>query len=315
MPRRRLLSVATSPRNGLRRLVEDFLAHKSGGGRSPKTIEKYDVVLNRVFLPWCEGIGITEPAQLDQRTLDQFNTDMLRLPSEITGRPRARASASSYARHVRGFLHWAQGERLVAGGIEVQRVAVPRKVLNTLERDEIAELEAAASTERDKLIIRILGDGGLRLSELLALTPQSLVEAGRDRFLRIQGKGSRERLVPLRPALWTRIKRYAERGRPAEVYTDRIFISLRKRDGVYEPLKPLAVERMMAAVGAKAGITKPVNPHALRHSMATNALRRRINPLQLARILGHSGLSMIETTYEHLVMSDDAAALMQVLLD
>ena len=174
----------------------------------------------------------------------------------------------------------------------------------------------AADSERDKLIVRILGDTGIRLGELLGLTVTSLYEDGRDRYLKVTGKGSRERLVPVKPVLWTRLKRYAERGRPEDCDTDRIFISLRRRSsGMYEELDARAVQQMLRAVARKAGVTKPINPHSFRHSWVTNSLRSGVNPLLVARIAGHKDLSMIQSTYEHMNMSDASRELMKALTD
>ena len=99
----------------------------------------------------------------------------------------------------------------------------PRRVLTVLERDEIRAMEDAAGSERDKLIVRVLADTGLRLSELLGLTAGDLIEQGRDRYVKVMGKGSRERLVPLQPALYVRLRRFAANGARQETSSDRIF--------------------------------------------------------------------------------------------
>ena len=103
-------------------------------------------------------------------------------------------------------------------------------------------MEDAAESERDKLIVRILADTGLRVGELLGLTPDDMIQQGRHRYLKVVGKGSRERLVPVAPALFTRLRRYVARGRPQDASSDRIFVTLRRagRTGQYEPLDPPA---------------------------------------------------------------------------
>jgi integrase/recombinase XerD len=314
-----VVPVETTP--GLRRAVDDFLAHQRAKGGSPRTLEYYEATLGKVFMPWALAAGLTEPEQLQQRDLDRFNASLLEQTSERTGKPLSKASVASYLRAVRGFLSWTRKEGLTADQLRVTPVKVPRKVLDTLSRAELNELEAAADSERDKLIVRVLGDAGLRLGELLALRPEHLVEDGRDRYLRIEGrshgggaKGDNGRLVPLSPAVFRRLKRYAEKGRPADAHTGRIFISLRRRPtGIYEPLDDRAVQQMLRAVAAKAGIAKPVNPHAFRHSMATNALRGGMNPLVLQKVLGHSDLSQISGTYSQLVASDTAREMYKLL--
>jgi site-specific recombinase XerD len=300
----------TSSESGLARAIADFLSHSRAQGGSPRTTDHYTVTLTRIFLPWCVAEGITEPNQLDQAALNRFNNHLLTRP----GRPLAKESVRSYLRPVRLFLGWTAKAGLTADGVNVQRVKAERKVLDTLSRAEIAEMEAAADSERDKLIIRLLGDSGIRLGELLALKPSSLTVQGRDHLITVDGKGSRQRLVPIKPAVAARLKRYAERGRPADAITERIFITRRRRpSGDYEALTGRAVQTMLKAVAAKVGITKRVNPHSFRHSMATNMLRGGSNPIALAQILGHSDLTMLQRTYSHLVVSDLSRDMMRVL--
>ena len=70
-------------------------------------------------------------------------------------------------------------------------------VRETLTRDEIDLMERVLDSERDKLVVRIFGDCGLRLDELTQLTPRSIIRSGRQAHLRVVGKGSRLRDVPL----------------------------------------------------------------------------------------------------------------------
>ena len=186
-----------------------------------------------------------------------------------------------------------------------------------MSRAQIQAIEDAATDERDKLIIRVLADCGLRMSEMLGLTVGDLIEqSNRDRYLKVTGKGSQDRLVPVQPALYSRFRRYINRTRPQDAGTDRVFLTLRRSrvSGAYEPLKRRAVADLCDTLAARAGVTdRPHNPHAFRHAFATHALRRGINPLMLQRILGHADLTMITSTYSHLVAADTHAALMAVL--
>ena len=295
--------------------VDEYLASVRARGGSPRTEDFYSNTLNRVLLPWCKRAGVTELGQLDQPLLDRLNGDLLRTVSEHTAKPLSPASVASYLRGVRQFVRWAQASGRASQGLKVQRVKVPRKMLDTMSRPEMAELEAAAATERDRLLIRILSDTGLRLAELMGLTTDSLIEQGRERYLKVTGKGSRERLVPVKPALFTRLKRYAEQGRPVDCHTDRIFISARRRpnSGTYEALDGRAVQQMLSALGRKVGQRKPVNPHAFRHSWVTNTLRAGASPIIVAKIAGHADLDMIATVYQHLVDTDAHRELMRVL--
>jgi integrase/recombinase XerD len=186
-------------------------------------------------------------------------------------------------------------------------------VLDVLSREEIDAMELAVPTERDKLIIRRLADTGMRVGELCGVRPEDVVRYDRRAFLKVRGKGSQERLVPLAPPLIRRIERYL-RGRAADPGTPRLFISLRRgRTGDYEPLSTSGTLQLIHGAAERADIKKRVHPHLLRHSFATEAMRRGMNPIQLAQILGHNSLRMIERTYSHLTVSDGYDALIVML--
>jgi integrase/recombinase XerC len=295
--------------------VDDYIVSVRARGGSPRTEDYYSNTLRQVLLPWCERVGVAELGQLDQPLLDRLNSDLLGQVSGHTGRPLSRATVATYLRGVRQLVKWAQKSGRASQGLTVQKVTVPKKMLVTMTRPEIAELEAAAATERDKLLVRILGDCGLRLAELLSLTSDSLITDGRDHYLKVVGKGSRERRVPVKPQLFQRIKRYAEHGRPADCHTDRIFISLRRRPSsdTYEALDGRAVQQMLGALGRKVGTKKPVNPHAFRHSWVTNSLRAGASPIIVAKVAGHSDLAMISQVYQHLIDSDSHREMMRIL--
>jgi len=314
----RLRIVPPAARSGLQQAVSDYLAHITAKGGSPRTADYYESTLRTVFLPWCAAEKVTAPEQLSQRLLDRLNTDLLGRVSEQTGKPLSRATVATYLRAVSQFIRWTQREKGInpddIGVMKVQRVTVPRRILDTLSREEVADLEAAATAERDKVIIRLLGDGGLRLTELLTLTTGSLHEQGRERYLKVTGKGARDRLVPVLPSVYARLQRFAKLGRPAEANSERIFVSLRRRpSGDYEALDPRAVQQMIKAAARRAGLKKPVHPHLLRHSMATNFLRGGGNPVTLAKILGHRDLTMIQSVYSHLNNSDAHQEMMRIL--
>ena len=225
-------------------------------------------------------------------------------------------SGRSYVRSVRVFLAWSArpegGKATVGASPTVPKGTKP--VIDVLTREEIQRMENAVATERDKLIIRILADCGLRLGELLSLRVEDIQEIAKGRFaLKVHGKGSRDRLVPLKPDLHRRLRRFLA-GRHAEG-RNRVLVSLRKgADGRYAPLTESGAGQVVRIAAQNAGITKRVYPHLLRHSYATQWLRNGGNVISLQRVLGHSDLSMITGVYSHLDTGDDYDAAMKVLL-
>jgi integrase/recombinase XerD len=295
----------------LERLVEDFLASCRARGLSPATLKRgYALHLERVFLPWCAQNGITSVEQLDQRTIDRFSSKLLGDGGDKG--QLSRFSVHTYVRTVGQFLSWCRKEGEAATG-KPQLPRLPRRLLDVLSRTELAAMENAAPYERDKLIIRVLADTGLRAGELCGLRAEDLMRNDRRAYLKVQGKGLQERLVPLPPALVRRIDRY-QRARPVDADTDRLFIGVRRTiGGGYEGLTPSGVLQLVHGAAERAGITKRVHSHLLRHSFATEALRRGMNPIQLARILGHNSLRMIESVYSHLTPDDGYDALIAML--
>ena len=311
---RKLQIVTTPTPSELDRSISDYLASVKARGLSPRTVEHYEVTLRRVFLPFLADQRITSPAQLDQRVLDRMSTHLLD-DGGVRG-PLSKDSVHSYLRSVGHYLRWAKAEGEMTSVASPQMPKLPKRVLTVLTREQIRAMEDAAGPERDKLVVRVLADTGLRVSELLGLTRADLIEQGRDRYVKVRGKGDKQRLVPLQPSLYARLRRYAERGRPQTAATDHIFVTLRRsgRSGDYEPLEPRAVQELTSVLAAKADVTdRPTNPHSFRHAFATWCLRRGMNPLQLQQILGHADLTMISTVYAHLDETDAAAAMMAVL--
>jgi integrase/recombinase XerD len=297
------------------RSVEDYLASVNARGLSPRTVRHYDAVLHNVWLPFLTKQGVESVQAIDQRLLDRLSTKLL-----TEGGDRGKLSVfsvNSYMGTVALYLSWARKDGEFTSTAKPQMPKLPERHVDVLTRKEIQSLEDAATTERDKLIVRVLADSGLRLSELLALTRADLMEQGRDRYMKIHGKGSRDRLVPLVPGLYQRLRRYADNGRPKGATSDRIFLIARhsRKTGGYEPLVPRAVQELMDTLAAKAEIDdkKKTNPHALRHSFATWCLQRGMSVIQLQRILGHSSLEMLNRIYSHLAPKDAAAALIAVM--
>ena len=302
------------PAQPLTSLAQGFVADCRARGLSLRTVDWYDATLTRQFLPWCASEEIFKPSDLTPQVVGRFTARLIERKGPRG--PLSRSTVRSYVRAVRVFLAWAQtpegGAATVGASPRLPRPE--QKVLDVLTRDEIQTMENSAKTERDKLIVRVLADCGLRLGEVLALRAEDLWEPRRAEFaLKVRGKGSRDRLVPLAPALYRRLRRHLT-ARSAD-RRDPIFVVLRKgADGGYAPLTKSGLEQAVRNLAREAGIEKRVYPHIFRHSFATEWLRRGGNIISLQRILGHSDLTMIQGVYSHLDTSDDYQAAMRVLL-
>ena len=300
----------TSP---LARLAEDYLTNCEARGLSHRTVvTNYGYALHDVFLPWAEAEGIHEVGQLDGRAVDRFTSSLLRRRKGGDGAPISKHTVHSYVRPVRQMLTWAGrvGEDVRA---KPQLPRCTKPLREVLSREEIDLLESVVPTERDKLIIRIFGDCGLRIHELALLTPADITRSGRQAHLRVLGKGNRPRTVPLPPQILRRLDRLIA-SRPTERSQDRIFLSLRRGViGTYEPLTTSGIHQVVKDAVARSGITKRVYPHLLRHSWMTEMLRRGMNPIQLSIIAGAT-VPVISDHYTHLTKDDAYEAMLRALM-
>ena len=131
----------------------------------------------------------------------------------------------------------------------------------------------------------------------------------------MQGKGSRDRKVPIAPVLAQRLKRYAQHTRRESAST-RLFLANKRsaRTGDYPALTQSGIQQMIRLLALDAGITKRVYPHLFRHSFITWQLEGGLNPILLSRIVGHESLTMINQVYAHVTMDTAYDALMRSLL-
>jgi integrase len=305
------LSVLPSARQSpLAALVDDYLGEVRARGLSPKTI-KYGIgwPLKEVFMPWCEANGITSIELLDNRVCNRFSAHL----HEVGGKHGKLAPASiwTYSKSARRFLAWAKGDgQKVVGEVKLNKL--PEQVHQIISRAEVTSLEDAAATERDRIVIRVLFETGMRREELVKLTTRDLFEQSGKCHLLVRGKGGRDREVPVSPALARRLRRYIA-GRPKDASSAQIFLGLRRRpDGTIQPITPSGVTQMVSALGERV-LGKQIHPHVLRHSMIAEMRRKRMDPILLAQLVGHSSMAMIQKVYNTMAPGDAHDALMQAL--
>ncbi|MGH7641590.1 MAG: tyrosine-type recombinase/integrase [Candidatus Dormibacteria bacterium] len=305
----------TAP-TALERSVEDYLTSCRARGLSLATLSNsYGFPLRHVFLPWAARESLATPSQVTGRSLERLAVELL----DVGGRrgPLSRHSVHTYLRAVNQFLKWAKAEgEAVADNARVALPSRPRSLPEVLSREQIEAMEGAAVSERDRLIVRLLADTGMRVGELVGLRTGDLLTRTRGAYLRLRGKGGRERQVPLMPRLAHRVERYLRQTRPKDSGSNRLFLGLRRsrETGGYEPLTPSGVQQLVRGLGQRSGIPQRVHPHLFRHSFVTWALAQGMNPVQLADIVGHTSLTMIQQVYSHLSPNDAYDAMARVLM-
>jgi len=183
----------------------------------------------------------------------------------------------------------------------IESPKLPRRLPRVLTVNEVERLLSAPDPStpqglRDKAMLETLYATGLRVSELVALTFAQLnLEVG---FLRVLGKGSKERLVPLGDFARHYLELYLREARP-QLLSGRsdppqIFLNRRGR-----PLTRQRFWQIIRDYARKVGITTEVSPHVLRHSFATHLLERGADLRAVQMMLGHASLSTTQI-YTHL---------------
>lgn len=226
------------------------------------------------------------------------------LRAYLADRIKQRYSARSNARLVssmrRFFRYLLQDGSILSDPSEA--LASPRlgrRLPDTLSEETIQSLLTAPDSRRpegvrDRAIIELLYASGLRISELVGLRVEQLFAD--EAYVRVLGKGNKERLVPMgeQAAAW--LNRYWNESRPALLHGQNcpfVFVSRRNRG-----LTRQAVWHQLKRYAAKAGIRQTLSPHVLRHAFATHLLDHGADLRAVQMMLGHQNLSTTQI-YTH----------------
>lgn len=186
-------------------------------------------------------------------------------------------------------------EQLPTEGIAAPKAG--RALPDTLTLDEIDAMLATfdirtAKGCRDSAIVEVLYSCGLRVSELTSLRLQDLFFG--EGYVRVIGKGDKQRIVPVSSAARDKIQLYMEFRQPKRSSEPTLFLNNR---GL--PLTRVMVFNIIKTASRSAGITKQISPHTLRHSYATHLLEGGANIRQVQELLGHESIETTEI-YTHL---------------
>lgn len=273
--------------------LEEFLAALRASGASEKTVKAYRAGVVD-FLRFCNKVKVKElnPADAIKWRLTRLKEGFTR---ELKKDSKARQlTLHYYSLYVRSFLEWLGFSR-----DEVNVVKAPRRrVVNALTESEVLKLINASRDILDLLIVSLLFETGLRAQELLSLTIDDVDITSREIYVR-SGKYGEERVVFIGLLSEAVLSKYLEVYTPTE---DRRLIPL-TYSGLYKRLKTL---------GKRAGLDpKKVRPHILRHTFATEALKKGLALPALQRILGHRDIKTTQV-YLHLLKEDVKKLYMEV---
>ncbi|HBJ75377.1 MAG TPA: site-specific tyrosine recombinase XerD [Syntrophaceae bacterium] len=277
-------------RDLLNRYYHHLLIEKGAAGN---TLEAYGRDLNR-YLSFLEQKGLTDARSV----LPQMVVDFLvQLKSEgLSANSMNRSLAA-----LRGFYKYLLREKVLEASpldhIELAKVWM--RLPDTVSKEEMALIlsqpgDQTPSALRDSAILELLYATGLRVSELISLTMNSINwQVG---FLIVMGKGSKERVVPVGKTAYDCVRRYVDEARPAFVKskaTDVLFLTRFGRAFTRQGLWKIII-----AYAKKAGLQKNVHPHTFRHSFASHLLEGGADLRAVQVMLGHSDISTTQI-YTH----------------
>ncbi|MCM2279586.1 MAG: tyrosine recombinase [Oligoflexia bacterium] len=285
----------------MRNAIEAFLqAQRIDRGAADKTVEAYARDLRQLASHLEADAPLPAPDSIRREQLEGFL-------AALHARGQGPATLARKVSVLRQFFKFCCLERgLTHNPAErLDSPSLPRRLPKDLSLDEVARLLAAAGAglpyrekqrpalqARDRAMVTLLYATGLRVSELLDLTTFSADLE--QEYVRVKGKGDKERIVPFAEVAGERLREYLEGHRPAlEPATDHLFVNHRglalTRQAFWKILKDLALA---------AGVPSTLSPHSLRHSFATHLLQSGMNLRSLQMLLGHSDLSTTQI-YAH----------------
>ena len=252
-----------------------------------------DYVRNiRRFLEYLKVRGIERLTEVDRTVLADYQLEVSL--ERFRGKPLHSSTQRKRLTCLRQFFRYLLRQSAVlqdpTSDLEFPRLLdqLPRDVLT---KREVGRLLSAADPEsllglRDRAMLEILYSTGIRVSEMAALNLQNLDL--RNAELRVRGKGSKERIVPLGEVVREYLGRYLSASRPYLASTEEpaLFVSHRGKRFHYTNISFL-----VRSYGRKAGIRKRVSPHGLRHTCATHLLQGRADIRHIQRILGHASIA------------------------
>ena len=254
---------------------KDFLIYEKG--LSENTVNAYISDINKVS------------GQEEYFDIENFLPDTYLMSSNnknYSGSTKKRIQSS-----INQFLKYLIDENYIAN-IEMNNISImtEKKLPNVLSPSEIGILidfydHDLFISSRNKTIIDFMYSTGCRVSELINVEESDIdIE---EAFVRLEGKGSKQRIVPLGSKVLINLENYLPlRNKDRKNKNNKLFISKS-----YKNLDRTAVFRIIKSTGVKAGINKELYPHILRHSAATHMLEGGCDLRTVQEFLGHSSVS------------------------
>jgi integrase/recombinase XerD len=291
-------------------VLEQYMIDCDNRGRVEGTLDLYRRYLG-LLIRWLEPKGITDLEDVTLPILREFQSFLMksdasdRYEKVVVQGKLTPVTISSYIRVIKAFLGWCYDEELISSNpsSRLKKPKVPEKVLSAFTPEQLEQFLGACDMStrngfRNYVIALVFLDTGMRLSELCNLHLSDI----HPRYVKVDGKGQREREIGLHPnvskLLWKYIQKY--RGLYG-IESDFVFL------GQLGPLKIGGIHSIFNVLEEKSGVTGVrVSPHTLRHTFSKLYLKRGGDLFKLSRELGHSNVQTTGNIYLGDFKSTDA---------
>jgi len=284
----------------LSELIEYYEVCNRAEGKSPKTISWYTANLKsfRYYIKSRHHPDYLDT--IDTKLLREYVLYLMKR-TRYTGHPYtpakkellSSATIHGHVRTLRAFFNWLISEGLAQNNParDLKPPKVTRKVVSTLSDEEIGVIlntfSISPSDARNRTLFMLLIDTGLRISELVNLKMDDVhMDEG---YLKVMGKGKKERIVPIGNNAQRALERYLFRFRPKpnNPVIDNVFLSTSS-----QPLTENSMKLMFTRLAKRSGVCR-LHAHLCRHTFATRFLINGGDVFSLQQILGHSTLEMV----------------------
>ena len=277
-------------------IIKDYQNYlKIERGLSTNSVASYSLDIKKL-IKWLEENSIdTSPLSISEEILQEF---IYHITKEVN--PRSQSRIISGLKGLFNYLIFEEYRKTNPMEL-IESPKIGRKLPDTLSTIEINTLIAAIDLsapqgERNRTIIETLYGCGLRVSELITLKMSDLFfDEG---FIKVTGKGDKQRFVPIGESTITYINIYRNDIRVHQEINpfakDTLFLNRRGK-----PLTRAMIFTIVKRLAVKAGIKKIISPHTFRHSFATHLLENGANLRAIQQMLGHESITTTEV-YTHI---------------
>jgi len=276
--------------------VKEYLAHlKLEKNLSVNTVSSYQIDIN-AFVAFIKNENIDDPSRVTTENISSFFKILKDIGLSATSSARYFSSLKGF------FLYLLRNKYILKNPIEkISAPKISQKLPAVLTVNEVEKILCLPDVEnklgiRDKAILELFYACGTRVSELLNLKIGDLFL--KEEIIRVFGKGSKERLIPIGSSAIDWMEQYLIKSRPLLMKKPKSenYLFLNSRGS---KLSRMGVWKIIDRYVKEAGITKEVHPHTFRHSFATHLLEGGADLRAVQEMLGHADISTTQI-YTHI---------------